>query len=316
MSNIFKAVVLDAQTLGKGINPEPLNKLPVEWTYYQGTTTEQTVGRLVEANIVLTNKVIIDQYVMEQCPRLKYIGVLATGTNNVDLAAAEKRGIVVRNVEAYCTQSVVQHTMAMMLSLAISLPSYSSDCKKGLWARSEMFCRQDHPILQLSGKTLLIVGSGTLGTAVARAAEAFGMKILNAEVPGSPSSPEGKVNLDQGLAEADVVSLHCPLTPQTDNMIDYRRLQLMKPHALLINAGRGGLVNEADLARALKSGEIGGAGVDVLTQEPPRDGNPLLDEDLPNLVITPHTAWASPEARQKIVDLSAAHLGSYLEAVV
>lgn len=315
MSYSLKAVMLDAKTLGDGVNFEPLNNLPVEWTRYDLTAPEQTVERIADASVVLTNKVIINDQVMEQCPNLKFIGILATGMNNVDLEAAEKRGIKVCNVANYCTQSVVQHTMAMMLSLATSLPGYSRDSKSGKWQNSDMFCMSDHPILQLHGKTLLIIGSGTLGTAVSKVAEAFGMKIICAIVPGSASSTEGKVELKEGLKQADVVSLHCPLTPDTLNMIDYRRMEMMKPHALLINTGRGGLVNEADLIEALKAGEIGGAGVDVLTQEPPIDGNPLLDNDLPNLLVTPHTAWMSPEARQQIVNITSENLGEYLKAI-
>lgn len=314
MSYSLKAVMLDAKTLGEGVDLKPLNDLPVEWVRYDGTAAEQTVERLADVDIVLTNKVVINEQVMAQCPRLKFIGVLATGMNNIDLEAAEKRGIVVRNVANYCTPSVVQHTMAMMLSLAISLPAYNRDCKSGLWAKSDMFCMLDYPMLQLHGKKLLIIGSGNLGTAVAKVAEAMGMNILRAIVPGSTSSTEGKVELEEGLKQADVVSLHCPLTPDTNNMIDYRRLKIMRNHALLINTGRGGLVNEQDLVEALKTGEIGGAGVDVLTQEPPRDGNPLLDNDLPNLLVTPHTAWAAPEARQQIVNITSENIADYLKS--
>lgn len=308
MSYSLKAVMLDAKTLGTDISFEPLKALPVEWTFYDSTEPHQTIERLAEADIVLTNKVIIDQQVFEQCPWLKFVGVLATGMNNIDLIAAEKKGVVVRNVANYGTHSVAQHAMAMMLSLAISLPAYSRDSKNGRWQNSDMFHLMDYPILQLHGKTLLIIGSGTLGTAVSKLAEAFGMKIIRAIVPGSTSSPEGRVELDEGLKIADVVSLHCPLTEQTQNIIDYRRLKLMKSRALLINTGRGGLVNETDVVEALKTGEIAGAGFDVLTEEPPRSGNILLDNDLPNLIVTPHTAWTSPEARQKIVDLSSENI--------
>ena len=315
MSYSLKAVMLDAKTLGADVDLEPLTALPVEWAFYDSTTPEQTIERLAEADIVLTNKVVISEAVLKQCPWLKFVGVLATGLNNVDLIAAEKNGVVVRNVTNYGTHSVAQHAMALMLSLAISLPEYSRDSKNGRWQNSDMFHLMDHPILQLNGKTLLIVGSGTLGTEVARLSEAFGMKIIRAIVPGSTSSTEGKVALDEGLKQADVVSLHCPLTAKTENLIDYRRLKLMKSHALLINTGRGGLVNEADVVEALKEGEIRGAAFDVLTEEPPRNGNILLDNDLPNLIVTPHTAWASPEARQRIIEISAENLGAYIKTV-
>lgn len=315
MSYSLKAVMLDAETLGADVNPEPLKALPVEWTFYDSTTPEQTADRLAGADIVLTNKVVINESVFKKCPWLKFVGVLATGMNNVDLTAAEKNGVIVRNVANYGTHSVAQHAMALMLSLAISLPAYSRDSKNGRWQDSRMFHLMDYPILQLHGKTLLIVGSGTLGTEVARLAEAFGMKVIKAIVPGSSSPVDGKVDLDEGLKKADVVSLHCPLTPTTENLIDYRRMQLMKPHALLINTGRGGLVNEADVVEALKQGEIRGAAFDVLTEEPPRNGNVLLDNDLPNLIVTPHTAWTSPEARQRIIELSAKNLTEYLKTV-
>ena len=315
MSYSLKAVMLDAKTLGTDVDLGPLKALPVEWTFYDSTAPEQTAERLAEADIVLTNKVVINEAVLKQCPWLKYVGVLATGMNNVDLVAAEKNGVVVRNVANYGTHSVAQHAMAMMLSLAISLPAYSRDSKNGRWQNSDMFHLMDHPILQLHGKTLLIVGSGTLGTEVARLSEAFGMKIIRAIVPGSSSPTEGRVELEEGLKQADVVSLHCPLTAITENMIDYRRLKLMKSHALLINTGRGGLVNEADVVEALKQGEIRGAAFDVLTEEPPRSGNILLDNDLPNLIVTPHTAWISPEARQRIIELSVENLTEYLKTV-
>ena len=315
MSYSLKAVMLDAKTLGADVDLEPLKALPVEWTFYDSTAPEQAIERLAEADIVLTNKVVISETVLKQCPWLKFVGVLATGMNNVDLTAAERNGVVVRNVANYGTHSVAQHAMALMLSLAISLPQYSRDSKNGRWQNSDMFHLMDHPILQLHGKTLLIVGSGTLGTEVARLSEAFGMKIIKAIVPGSSSPTEGKVELDEGLQQADVVSLHCPLTPTTENLIDYRRLKLMKPHASLINTGRGGLVNEADVVEALKAGEIRGAGFDVLTEEPPLNGNILLDNDLPNLIVTPHTAWTSPEARQRIIEISAENLIEYLKTV-
>ncbi|MGB1271389.1 MAG: D-2-hydroxyacid dehydrogenase [Endozoicomonas sp.] len=307
-------VILDAQTLGAGIELEPLKQLEIDWQIYPKTEPDQTLKRVEGAEVVLTNKVVLSDDLIRNSHSLKYIGVLATGMNNIDLEAAYRAGITVQNVVKYGNDSVAQHTLALMLSLATSLPAYSRDSQNGCWRDSDMFCLLDHPIMEIRGKTLLVVGAGELGSAVARLAEAFGMKVMFAKVPGSPTVAN-RVELDQGLAEADVVSLHCPLTPDTDHIIDARRLGLMKKHALLINTARGSLVNEQDLFTAIKSGSIGGAALDVLSEEPPRNGNILLSEPLPNLIITPHIAWASPEARQRVVDITAEKLMEYLQSV-
>ena len=310
---MMKAVVLDACTLGDDVNLASLLSPPLEWEIHDRTALDQRADRLMDADIVLTNKVLLDEDVLSRSPSLKYIGVLATGTNNIDLDYARDKQITVTNVVNYGTHSVAQHAMAMMLSLASALPACSQDVSTGKWVKSDMFCLLNNPVLQLHDKNLLIIGSGTLGNEVARLGQAFGMHIYRAQVPGSPTN-EQRIDLDEGLEKAEVVSLHCPLTEQTRNLINAERLQQMKSHALLINTARGGLVDEVALKEALLSGEIRGAGFDVLTEEPPRNGNVLLDESIPNLIITPHTAWASPEARQKLIELASGNLQSFLKS--
>ena len=313
MTETLNAVLLDSLTLGNNVALDPLASLPVNLVVYEQTTSEQVEERIAGADIVLTNKVVLNADTLNAASRLKYIGVLATGMNNIDLAAAADQNITVRNVAGYSTASVAQHTMAMMLSLAQSLPAYHNDVMKGVWQKSEMFCRLDHPIMELTGKKLLIIGYGALGQAAARLAEAFGMDVLKARVPGSSSSDDDRIELDEGLSVADVVSLHCPLTTDTHQLIDARRLSLMKPNALLINTARGGLADEQALADALEAGVIGGAGFDVLTEEPPANGNPLLQISTPNFILTPHCAWGSPESRNRVVALAAEHLEVFLE---
>ncbi len=311
MPEMPKAALLDTSTLGDGIDLTPLDNLSIQLKTYESTASDDILKRIHDAEIVLTNKVVLSAAIINQCSELKYIGVLATGLNNVDLVAAEQSAIIVKNVERYCTDSVAQHTMALMLSLATALPAYSRDSRNGRWSRSDKFCLLDYPILELKGKKLLIVGGGELGAAVAKLAEAFGMQVMKARVPGS-STVNDRIDLDKGLSEADVVSLHCPLTPETHHLINAGRLKQMKPSALLLNTARGGLVDEQALVNALESGSIRGAGFDVLTEEPPRLGNVLLEYDAPNLLITPHTAWASPEARQRVVNIAGEHLRNAL----
>lgn len=312
MAEPLNAVLLDGNTLGNDITLDALTSLPVNLTVYNLTSPEQVDERIAGADIVLTNKVVLNAESLKAAGRLKYVGVLATGMNNVDLAAAADLGITIRNVAGYSTAGVAQHTMAMMLSLAQSLPAYHQDVVAGAWQKSDMFCRLDHPIMELTGKKLLIVGYGALGQATAKLAEAFGMEILKAKVPGSASPAGDRIDLDEGLKIADVVSLHCPLTESTRQLIDERRLALMKPNALLINTARGGIVDEQALADALQTRQIGGAGFDVLTSEPPMDGNPLAGIKTPDFILTPHCAWASPESRVRLLELAASHLKNFL----
>ncbi|HLT14700.1 MAG TPA: D-2-hydroxyacid dehydrogenase [Marinobacter sp.] len=309
----MKAVFLDALTLGTDVDLSPIEQVTGGLTCFERTLPEQVLERIRGFDTVLVNKVVLGREHFEACPELRTIAVVATGLNNIDLPAAREYGIRVMNVTNYGRSTVAQHTMALILALATRLLDYNRDARNGTWGKSDMFCLMGHPIMELEGKTLGIVGYGDLGQGVAERAKAFGMNIVLGCRPGqAPGEVDGypRIALDELLAQADVLSLHCLLTDETRNMIGERELRLMKPTALLVNTSRGGLVNEEALADALRSGEIAGAGFDVLTEEPPRNGNPLLAEDIPNLVVTPHSAWASREARQRIVGITARNLAS------
>jgi len=256
-----------------------------------------------DIDIVITNKVPVDRGTLLAASSLALICVAATGTNNIDLASAEQCNITVCNVRAYATTSVVEHVFSLILSLNRRLHEYQSAVSRGEWNSADTFCLLDYPVRELAGQTLGIIGYGELGRAVAGMAEAFGMKVLIAQRPGSHNAPgAGRVSLDQLLAQADIISLHCPLSKDTANLIDHNELGKMRKGALLINTARGGIIEEAALVAALKRGNLGGAGFDVLTAEPPGMGNPLLDYDGTNLILTPHVAWAGREARQRLVD--------------
>ena len=298
--NRLSAVFLDHATLDLGdLDMQVLHDSARRLTLHAGTRPEQVVQHIADHQVVISNKVVIDEQVMLACPQLKLILIAATGTNNVDLAAARRRGIAVYNCQAYGTPSVAQHTLMLMLVLITRFESYRQAVREGAWQRSSQFCLLDYPIGELAGRTLGILGYGELGQHVARLASAFGMQVLVGAVPGR-EHPE-RPSLDQLLPQVDVLSLHCPLTDTTRGMIGAAQLAAMKPGSLLINTGRGGLVDEQALVDSLRSGHLGGAGFDVLTTEPPVAGNPLLDAQLPNLVVTPHSAWGSREARQRIV---------------
>lgn len=275
-------------------------------------TDDAHIGpRMADADIVLLNKCVLTRDHLRSARRLKLIALAATGTDNVDLAAASELGIAVCNVRGYCGQSVMQQVWAMILGLTQHVTEYTALAKDGSWVRNEEQTLFAHPIRELAGRTLGIIGWGELGKATARGAQAFGMRVLIANRPGAGPEP-GRVDLDQLLAMSDVVSLHCPLTPATRGMIGARELALMKPDALLINTARGALVDGHALAAALKAGRLGGAGIDVLPREPPVDGDPLLDPSIPNLLLTPHVAWAAREARQRCLDEAAANVQDFL----
>lgn len=268
---------------------------------YSATTPDQVIPRLKDVQVAITNKVVINAEALTQLPKLKLILVSATGTNNVDLSAAKAQGIMVCNCQGYGTASVAQHTLTLMLALATSLLRYDHAVAQGRWQQASQFCFLDYPIIELSGKTLGIVGYGELGQEVARLAQAFGMKILIANLPQRPKH-EGRLELDELLPQVDFLSLHCPLTEYTQHLIDAQAFALMKPSAFLINCARGGIVHEQALLDALKQGEIAGAATDVLSVEPPKNGHPLLEAQLSNLIITPHSAWGSVQSRQRMVE--------------
>ena len=302
-----RAVLLDAASLGQDIDLSPLRAAADTLSPFPFTAAADVLARAAGANILICNKTPLDEATLAALPDLELVLVMATGTNNVDLSTAALRGITVCNCRDYGTPAVAQHTMALMLALHTHLTDYDCKVRAGEWQRAEQFCLMDLPILELAGRTLGIFGYGVLGQAVEKLALAFGMEVLIAQLPGRPARA-GTLPWRDVLARADVVSLHCPLTDATRHLIDANALAAMKPGAFLINTARGGIVDEAALAQALRSGHLGGAGVDVLASEPPRAGNPLLAGDIPNLILTPHNAWASRQARQRLVVQTAENL--------
>ena len=298
--NPLQIVVLDRDTL---VNRPFDFDFPHTLSSYGTTEAHETLARIRGADIVITNKVVISAQAFAENPQLKLVAVTATGVNNVDVEAAKQNGTAVCNIRAYGNESVAEHAFMMMITLMRNLPAYQRDVAAGLWENSPFFCHLGAPMRDLNGKTLAIFGRGNIGKTLANYAQAFKMNVVFAEHKNAQSVRDGYVSFDEAIRSADVVSLNCPLTPQTANMIGEAELQQMKPGAILINCGRGGLVDEAALVAALKYGQIGGAGFDVLTQEPPRDGNPLLKARLPNLIVTPHIAWASQEAANRLFDI-------------
>ena len=297
----MKAVFLDYESLDQ--HDLDLSALEASFdtlSLYPSTSQAQLLERVQHADVIISNKVIVDAATIQQCPNLKLILISATGTNNVDLVQAKKSGIVLCNCQAYGTSAVAQHTLMLMLALSTSVIQYHQAVQKGEWQKAQQFCLLDFPIVELTGKTLGIIGYGELGQAVAQLAKAFGMQIMVGALPNRPQR-EGRVQLDVLLSQADYVSLHCPLTAETKDLIDAKAFDRMKSSAFLINCARGGIVNEQALADALIHRKIAGAATDVLTVEPPKQGNVLLDTDIPNLIITPHSAWGSVDARQRIV---------------
>ncbi|CAD5106870.1 2-hydroxyacid dehydrogenase [Zestomonas carbonaria] len=296
-----RAVFLDHASLDLGdLDLGPLRQVLGELVLHDATQPEQVAERLQGAQVAISNKVPISAETLAACPELKLVLITATGTNNVDLGAARAHGVAVCNCQGYGTPSVAQHTLMLLLALATRLPDYQAAVRAGRWQQASQFCLLDFPIVELEGKTLGLLGHGELGGAVARLAEAFGMRVLTGQLPGRPLRAD-RLALDELLPQVDALTLHCPLTEHTRNLIGADELRLMRPGAFLVNTARGGLVNEQALADALRSGHLGGAATDVLTQEPPRDGNPLLADDIPRLIVTPHSAWGSREARQRIV---------------
>ncbi len=308
-----RAVFLDLVPLNQNdLDLSPLQHSVSELVCHDYSLPDQVIERLQGAQIAIANKVRLDARTLAASPALRLILVSATGYNNVDLEAARQRQITVCNCQGYGTASVAQHTLALLLALATRLPDYQAAVHRGDWSRSRDFCLLDYPITELSGKTLGILGHGTLGSEVARLASAFGLQILSGQLPGRPSRPD-QLPLHDLLPRVDALSLHCPLTENTRHLIGAPELALMKPGALLINTARGGIVDEQALAQALRNGQLGGAATDVLESEPPGADNPLLAPDLPRLIITPHSAWGSREARQRIVQQLGENARAFLQ---
>lgn len=305
-------VILDAYATNPGdLSWEPIARL-ADCVIHDRTPPSDVLARIGDADAVLLNKAVLSAPTLEQAPNLKYVGILATGWNTVDLAAAKKRGIVVTNVPGYSTDSVAQHTFALLLELTNQTGLHAADARAGGWTRNPDYCYRLSPQIELAGLVLGIVGFGQIGQAVARIGRALGMRVLAHRRDVSSPPPEGVeyVPLERLFAESDVVSLHCPLTPATAGVVDAARLARMKPTAFLINTARGPLVVERDLADALRASRIAGAAVDVLSTEPPAADNPLLSA--PRCFVTPHLAWATAAARQRLIASAAENLRAYL----
>lgn len=272
------------------------------WVEHPDTPPEEVSDALWRATIAIVNKTPLTRAVIESCHKLKLIAVAATGVNNVDLEACRERGIAVCNIRGYADSTVPEHVFMMLLTLRRNLLAWRETLRQGAWQKAERFCLFDHEIHDLAGSTLGLIGYGSIGQGVEHLARAFGMEVLIAEHKGEATTRPGHTAFDEVLAHADQISLHVPLTETTRDLIGAREFGLMKRHALLINTARGGVVNEAALVSALKTRRIAGAGFDVLSVEPPHEGNPLLDLDLPNFLLTPHVAWSSREAMQRLGD--------------
>ncbi len=310
----MKAVFLDFGTMGAGeLDPSPLAEVVPDFKAFVSTPAGDVATRIDGVEFVFINKISMTAEIIAAAPKLRFIGLTATGVDNVDLDAAKKHGIAVCNIRAYCTQSVVEHVFAVLLNLAHNIRRYDALVRSGAWQRAENFCMLEFPIRELSAMTLGIVGHGVLGRGVAEVARQFGMSVLIARRPGVAVTPDDdRVDLDAMLKSCDVLSLHCPLTDATHGLIGAEQLKLMKPTAILINTARGALVDTAALLAALRDGTIAAAAIDVLPQEPPVDGNPLLDYQGDNLIITPHIAWGTVEARQNAINELAANVRAFL----
>jgi len=293
----------------------PSFSFPHQLTEYAHTAAEQVLERAKDADIIITSKVILNHEILSQLPKLKLIAVTATGTNNIDLVAAKALGITVKNVTGYSSVTVPEHVIGMIYALKHRLIDYHRDqLLTERWATCGQFCYVDYPISDVQGSTLGIIGRGCIGNEVARLAQAVGMRVLFAEHQHATTIREGYTAFDEVLKQADVISLHCPLTPQTEQLINAKTLALMKPNACLINTGRGGLINEADLLQALQSGKLAGAALDVLVKEPPASDDALwlAAKTQPNLLITPHVAWASDSALTTLVNKVAQNIEEFV----
>ncbi|MCK8073001.1 D-2-hydroxyacid dehydrogenase [Vibrio sp. 1CM23M] len=309
----LKVVFLDRATIPSQIHLKPLS-FEHEWVEYDFTAPELVAERVAGADVVITNKVVLNADNLAQAQQLKLIAVSATGVNNVDVDYCKSNNIAVANVQGYATQSVPEHVIAMLFTLKRNLVGYHQDIEAGEWQKDKQFCFFTHPIQDVAGSTLGLIGSGSLGQATAILAKAIGMNVIFAERKGAEFCREGYLPFDAVLKQADALSLHCPLTEATRNLISERELVMMKPSAVLINAGRGGLVDEQALVEALKSNEIAGAGMDVFTQEPADNSNPLLaNSHLPNLLLTPHVAWGSDSSIQKLSDILIDNIDGFVE---
>ena len=310
----MKIVILDAKTLGSTPNISQISSHG-DVTSYELTSPNQTAERIGEAEIIITNKVIINDQVMSQCPYLKLICISATGMNNVDLVAAERRGIEVKNAAGYSSKRVAQHTFAMIFQLTNQLSYYDNYVKSGHYALSDIFTHYGPPTIELNNKNYGIIGMGSIGQTVANIAESFGAKVSYYSTSGKNTGQKyPQLSLDDLLSNSDIISIHAPLNGKTQNLIAKAELVKMKSKAILVNVGRGGIVNESDLAQAINDQQIGGACIDVFEKEPIDKDNPLIRVKYPEkLVLSPHNAWASVEARTKLVEIVIENIRSFVE---
>ena len=312
----MKAAFLDYATLGPDVDTSPLDDL-LDVNYYDYSPSGEISNRLHAIEVAIVNKAPINAETIAANTSLKLIVLVATGSDNVDLVAAKAHGIAVANIRNYCTPAVVQHVFALILALTRQISSYQAVVNSGAWQRSNTFARFDYPIRELTGKKLGIVGYGSLGRGVAEVSRVFGMEVLIAFRPGTESfEGECRVPFDALLEDVDVLSLHCPLTEVTRNIIGEQELGAMKSDSLLINTARGALIDSDALVAALRQGDIGGAGIDVLAEEPPTDDEPLLASSIPNLILTPHIAWTSTESRQRALDQVAENVQDFVNGGV
>ncbi len=308
----MKGVFLDFKTVDQqDLDFSVLTSTLSHWELFEGTSGAEVTERIQDAQMIITNKVPITAACLEQASQLKCILVAATGCDHIDLAKAHAMGVTVCNVAGYSTASVIQQTIGFLISMASRLVDYHQLVQEGAWSQSTQFCLQNYQTQELAGKTLGIVGYGAIGKGVAEVAKALGMKVLIAK--REKDTREGRVPLRDLLPEVDALTLHCPLTPETRNLIDAAALGKMKRGAMLVNVGRGGLVDEQALAEALLSGHLGGAAVDVLSTEPPPMTHPLLKQVIPRLIVTPHVAWATRESRQRLLDEIVLNINAFLK---
>ncbi len=308
----MKAVFLDYATMGPDLDLHPLRALLPELEVFDETDDPLVVERIHDAEFVFANKIRLTSELLESAATVRFIGLTATGTDNVDLTAAKQHGVAVCNIRDYCTQSVVEHVFGVLLTLTHNLNRYAATVRSGEWQRAQDFCILSHRIRELSAMTLGIVGYGALGRGVADIARQFWMTVLVAARPGSDKAEIPRVTFEELLARSDVISLHCPLNDETRNLFDAAAFATMKNNAILINTARGGLVDSVALVDALQRGKLAGAAIDVLPEEPPRRGDPLLDYRGDNLIVTPHIAWATNEARQNALNELAANVAAFL----
>jgi glycerate dehydrogenase len=310
----MKAVFLDFGTMGAAeLDPSPLAEIVPDFNSFDSTPAELVAERIEGVDFVFANKARMTKDIISNAASLRFIGLTATGVDNVDLDAAKKHDVAVCNIRAYCTQSIVEHVFAVLLNLTHSVRQYDRIVRAGAWQQADNFCMLEYPIRELSAMTIGIVGLGVLGTGVTNMARQFGMSVMIAQRPGKQGGPdEGRYDFKDILRESDVISLHCPLTEDTRGLIGADELSLMKPNAILINTARGGLIDSGALLEALQKRTIAAAAIDVLPQEPPVDGDPLLDYEGENLILTPHIAWGTVEARQTAINEVAANVRAFL----